>query len=336
MKFGFSLLILALLIVIPALGASLGGAPFWGIVIPYCALLIFLVGFTSRVLKWAKLPVPFRIPTSTGQQKSLDWIQHSPLDNPSTGLGVVGRMALEVLLFRSLFRNTKVELKEGPKLVYGSSKWLWAGALAFHYAFLIIFLRHFKYFVEPTPFWVVGMQNLDSFFQVGLPMLLATDAVIVAAISFLLLRRLLDARIRYISNASDYFPLLLILAIAATGILMRYFFKVDLVGVKKLAMGLFSLKPVVPEGIGAMFYIHMFLVSSLIAYFPFSKLMHLAGVFLSPTRNLANNNRMRRHLNPWNPQVKVHTYEEYEDEFRDVMKAAELPLDKEKQCPKAS
>jgi len=27
--------------------------------------------------------------------------------------------------------------------------------------------------------------------------------------------------------------------------------------------------------------------------------------------------------------VKLHTYEEYEDEFRDVMKAADMPLEKE-------
>ena len=73
---------------------------------------------------------------------------------------------------------------------------------------------------------------------------------------------------------------------------------------------------------------HLFLVSVLIAYFPFSKLMHMGGIFLSPTRNLANNSRMRRHVNPWNYDVKVHTYEEYEDEFRPVMMAAGLPVEK--------
>jgi hypothetical protein len=55
----------------------------------------------------------------------------------------------------------------------------------------------------------------------------------------------------------------------------------------------------------------------------------MGGVFLSPTRNLANNNRMKRHINPWNPEVKFHTYAEYEDEFRKVMKEAGMPLDKE-------
>ena len=94
-------------------------------------------------------------------------------------------------------------------------------------------------------------------------------------------------------------------------------------------MGLISLNPKIPEGVGVIFYIHLFLVSALFAYFPMSKLMHMAGVFLSPTRNLANNNRAVRHVNPWNYPVKVHTYAEYENDFRDKMKAAGLPVEKE-------
>jgi nitrate reductase gamma subunit len=70
-------------------------------------------------------------------------------------------------------------------------------------------------------------------------------------------------------------------------------------------------------------------VSTLFAYFPFSKLMHMAGVFLSPTRNLAANSREVRHVNPWNAPVPVHTYQEYEDEFRVRMREAGLPLEKE-------
>jgi nitrate reductase gamma subunit len=110
---------------------------------------------------------------------------------------------------------------------------------------------------------------------------------------------------------------------------MRYFDKVDIIKAKELAIGLFSFHPVVPEGIGILFFIHLFLVCSLIAYIPFSKLLHMPGIFLSPTRNLANNSRMKRHVNPWNRPVRVHTYEEYEDEFREKMKAAGLPVDKE-------
>jgi hypothetical protein len=70
------------------------------------------------------------------------------------------------------------------------------------------------------------------------------------------------------------------------------------------------------------------MVSVLLAYFPFSKLTHMAGVFMSPTRNMANNNRAVHHENPWNPEVKVHTYEEYEDELREKMVGAGIPVDK--------
>ena len=110
---------------------------------------------------------------------------------------------------------------------------------------------------------------------------------------------------------------------------MRYFTKVHIVGVKELAMGLVSFSPTIPEGVGSIFYIHLFLICVLFAYFPFSKLMHMGGVFLSPTRNLANNSRAVRHINPWNYPVHVHTYEEYENDFREKMKKAGLPVEKE-------
>ncbi|MBI5749766.1 MAG: menaquinol oxidoreductase, partial [Nitrospinae bacterium] len=75
--------------------------------------------------------------------------------------------------------------------------------------------------------------------------------------------------------------------------------------------------------------IHLFLVCTLFIYFPFSKLVHMAGVFMSPTRNLANNSRMQRYVNPWNYPVKIHTYSEYEEEFRGKMKKAGIPVEKE-------
>ena len=94
-------------------------------------------------------------------------------------------------------------------------------------------------------------------------------------------------------------------------------------------MGMLSFHPTVPQGVNVFFYVHLFFIAFLAAYFPLSKLMHLAGIFLSPTRNLKNVSRMERHENPWNYPVKVHTYDEYEDEFRGVMKEAGLPVEKE-------
>lgn len=319
-----------LLILLVFFGVGIANLHFlFGAIIPYIAVTLFLVGIVYRVIKWASSPVPFRIPTTSGQQKSLTWIKPNKLDNPSTMLQVIGRMALEVLLFRSLFKNTKVDLKKGPKLVYGSTQWLWLGGLAFHWSFLYVFIRHYRYFAEPIPGLILNMQSLDGFFQIGVPVLYASNMILVAALTYLFVRRILDTHVKYISLPSDFFPLLLLLGIAISGILMRHFYKVDVVEVKHLAMGLLSFKPVVSESIGIMFFIHLFLVSFLIGYFPFSKLLHMPGIFMSPTRNLANNNRVKRHGNPWDYPVKVHTYEEWEDEFREKMKAAGLPVVKE-------
>ncbi len=324
-----SLIAVLILVLLAWVGAGVAEGFLFGVILPYAAIATFLVGVIYRVVYWARSPVPFRIPTTCGQQKSLPWIRQNSLDNPDTGFKVILRMALEVLFFRSLFRNTKSEVKEGPKIVYTADKFLWAGSLAFHWSFLIIFIRHFKYFAEPVPQWVVTIQQLDGLFQVGLPIILLTDLVILGALTYLFFRRVVDPKLRYLSMPGDYFPLFLIMSIAVSGVCMRYFAKTDLTAIKALGTGLLSFSPVVPEGISVVFFIHLFLVSVLIAYFPFSKLVHFAGVFMSPTRNLANNNRMRRHVNPWDYPVKNHTYEEYEDEFRDVMKAAGLPVDKE-------
>ncbi len=317
------------IIFVALIGGSTPGLQYvFGVFLPYVAFAVFLAGFAYRVVNWGRSPVPFRIPTTAGQEYSLPWIKQSKIDNPSTLWGVLIRMALEILVFRSLFRNTKAELRSGH-IVFGPAKWLWLGALAFHWSFLIIAIRHVRLFVEPIPVVVQALDTVDGMLQIGAPALYITDLLLVVAVTYLFLRRLVVPRMRYISLPADYFPLLLIFAIATTGILMRYFIRVDIVGVKTILVGLSTFHPTIPEGIGAIFFIHLTLVAVLLAYFPFSKLMHLGGVFLSPTRNLANNNRMKRHVNPWNYPVKVHTYEAYENEFREQMKEAGIPVERE-------
>jgi nitrate reductase gamma subunit len=333
-----SLLAVFVLALIAYLGASIGPLQWlFGVVIPYLAVLVFIGGFVSRVMGWSKSAVPFRIPTTCGQQKSMPWIKQAKIDNPSTGFGVFIRMALEILTFRSLFRNTRMKLKAGPTLTYNLEIFLWVGALAFHYAFLTTVVRHFRFFLEPVPWCLQLLEKVDSFFRVeilydpiqfGLPGVYISGIILLVAVTYLFLRRLLIAKVRYISLASDFFPLFLIMGIAFTGILMRYFMKVDITAIKELTMGLVTFKWSIPAGISPLFFIHLFFVSVLLMYFPFSKLMHLGGVFLSPTRNLTANTREKRHINPWNYPVKVHTYQAYEDDFREKMIEAGLPVDK--------
>jgi len=198
-----------------------------------------------------------------------------------------------------------------------------------HWSFLIILIRHLRFFTNPVPGFVTFLEDADGFFEIGLPAMFLTSAVFLVAVSYLLYRRLTVPQVRYISLIGDYFPLFLLLGIGISGVLMRHFVKTDLTAVKQLALGLISFAPVVPENVSPLFFAHLFLVSVLLAYFPFSKLVHMAGVFLSPTRNLANNNRAVRHVNPWDYPVKVHTYAEYEDELREKMITAGIPVERQ-------
>lgn len=338
-KYMFSLVAVIVLFLLAYAGVEAAGLHvLFGVVIPYAAVAVFTVGFVWRIVNWSQSPVPFRIPTTCGQQKSLPWIKPAAIDNPATNGAVVIRMILEVLFFRSLFRNLKFHFNEGSRFSYIWEKWLWLGALAFHWAFLAVVIRHLRFFTEPVPFWVRWVEQLDSFFrvefmssvlQVGLPGIFLSGLVLLAAVIYLLLRRIVISQVNYVSLAADFFPLFLIIGIAVSGILMRYFMKQDIVGIKEFTMGVVTFHPSIPQNVGGIFYVHLFFVCVLLAYFPFSKLMHLGGIFMSPTRNLANNSREQRHVNPWNYPVKVHTYEEYEEEFREKMIEAGLPVEKE-------
>jgi nitrate reductase gamma subunit len=300
------------------------------IVIPYASLTIFVIGFIYRIVFWARSPVPFHIPTVCGQQKSLPWIKGSKIESPVSMWGVFGRMALEVLLFRSLFRNDRAELVGAKKAIYRTNLFLWLGGLIFHWSLLIILLRHVKLFFEPVPGFVTFLQSLDGLFQISSPALFVTDILIVISLCCLVFRRISNPQIRYISLFSDYLSLALIFGTVISGILMRHIYRVDLLEVKRFTLGILSFCPIAPKGMGAIFYVHLFLVCTLLAYFPFSKLMHMGGVFMSPTRNLKNNSRAHRHINSWSYPVKTHTYEEWENEFRDAIKEAGLPMESDK------
>jgi nitrate reductase gamma subunit len=324
----------------------------------YLAAAIFLAGVAWRVAVWAFTPEPFRIPTTSGQQKALEGIGYSRIEGPATRAGVVGRMLLETLLFRSLFRNTAPGRSDGstlcPPPVFFERKALWIGALAFHWSLLFIVVRHVRLFVEPVPWVVSAAAAVDGFFEIGLPAWYASDVVVVSALTYLLVRRLRDPLLRYLSLPADYLALATLLLVVGSGIGMRYIGRVDLVNVRTYTLGLAAFPvgagpwPVMqvanvpglapaPLVAGALakaavpanwwFVVHLLSVSFLLAILPFSKLMHAAGVWLSPTRNQANDTRRRRHVNPWNRPSAHHTYDEWEHEFRDKLEVAGLPLE---------
>ncbi|MEM1578899.1 MAG: sulfate reduction electron transfer complex DsrMKJOP subunit DsrM [Archaeoglobaceae archaeon] len=295
----------------------------FGVVIPYIAFAIFVAGVTYKFYYWAKSAVPLKIPTTSGQQKSLKFIKrtiYDRFDSPFTKWETVVRMILEIFAFRSLLKNTRYYL---DRLSQRDARWLWLFAILFHYCLLLVLIRHTKFFLEPVPSFVEMLSELEAFKGVFIPSLYISGLAIIAALFLLWLRRIFLSRERCLSLPGDHFALILLLSIVISGNVMRYFIKVDISAVKGLLLSLmaFDIAKAVEfaNAIEPMFYIHFALGSFLLAYFPFSKLMHAGGVFFSPTRNMPNNNRAERHVNPWNPPYKGITWEEYYEAYKDQL-----------------
>ena len=223
----------------------------------YAATLFLVLGLAYRIWQYATTPAPLKIPTTPA---------------PLTRGGAALRVLREVTIFQSLFK---------------ANKWIWLFGWVFHVALAAVLLRHLRYFLEPVPAVVALIQ----------PIGVIAGLVLVASLAALWGRRLVVARIRYISQPSDHLMLALIVAIGISGLVTKFVSRTDIVAVKAFFLGLiyFDWRPL--PGDPALL-VHLALVAALMIIFPFSKLLHAPGVFFSPTRNQADDSRERRHAPP--------------------------------------
>jgi nitrate reductase gamma subunit len=133
---------------------------------------------------------------------------------------------------------------------------LWLGEYVFHATFLLVCLRHLRYFLDPVPAWVGELQ---------LPGLIAGYALPVS-LAYILAVRFFSEREKY-SSPANVLLLGLILMISCIGVLMHAFFTPDLVDVKSFALGLVTLAPA-PVPAGLLFPLHLVLALALVALVP--------------------------------------------------------------------
>lgn len=192
---------------------------------------------------------------------------------PTTKSGVAVRVAREVTIFESLFKG---------------NKWTWILGILFHYGMLIALLRHLRYFTDPVWAWVGLIQWVGVY--AGFAML--------AGLAGLFIRRVFVDRVRYISSPSDYLILALLFMIGFSGMMMKYVSHTDIIAVKEFVRGVmtFHWSPI-PVDIPVM--VHFTLVIALMIIFPISKMIHAPGIFFSPTRNMVDNPREKRHVAKW-------------------------------------
>ena len=229
----------------------------------YLASLVFVAGLLYRVRVYIRTPAPLKIPTTP-----------APVN---TG-GVFLRMAREVVFFESLFK---------------ANLWTWGLGWLFHASLALVLIRHLRYFTEPVWGWVVFIQPFGMY--AGITLLLGAVG--------LWARRISVERIRYISTPSDHLMLALFMAIALSGLSMKFAVHTDVIAVKSFILGLMNFNwQVLPSSISL--YVHLLMVSVLLMIFPISKLLHAPGVFFSPSRNQSDNPREKRHIAAWAKQME--------------------------------
>jgi len=224
----------------------------------FLATAVFAGGLAYRIYDYARTPAPLKIPTTPA---------------PTTRRGVALRLAREIVLFESLFK---------------SSLWTWVFGWLFHAGLALVLIRHLRYFTEPVWGWVAFAQPFGIYAAFAM----------AAGLAGLWVRRFAVARVRFISTPSDHLMLALLLAIAVSGLAMKYAAHTDVVAVKAFFLGLMvaDWQPLPADGV---LYVHLALVALLMLIFPFSKLLHAPGLLFSPTRNQADNPREKRHLSAW-------------------------------------
>lgn len=220
----------------------------------YGAAAVFVAGLCQRLWVFMATPAPLHIPTTPA---------------PTTRAGVVVRLLHEAVFFRSLFH---------------SNKWIWLFGWAFHVALLVVLASHLRYFVEPVWAWLGLVHQIGSY--AGMAM--------VAALAALWARRFLVPRIAAVSGWSDHLAIALLIGIAASGLLMKFVARTDIVAVKAFSLGLvyFDWRPL---PLDFALIIHLTLVALLLIVFPFSKLLHGVALFINPTRSQPDNVRVKRY-----------------------------------------
>jgi nitrate reductase gamma subunit len=99
--------------------------------------------------------------------------------------------------------------------------------------------------------------------------------------------------------------LTLLVMIGVSGLTMKYVAPTDIIAVKAFFLGLlrFDIQPLPSD---PSLLLHLGLVVSLMIIFPFSKLIHVPGIFFSPSLSQTDDAREKRHLPTWAAKLDNH------------------------------
>lgn len=157
--------------------------------------------------------------------------------------------------------------------IFNTSKLLWAASWVFHISLFFVALRHLRFMFPSLPACLVFLQPVGVVAGYLLPL----------SLLYLIASRTVQKKDRYASSYNYIISGMLFL-ISSTGLVMRIFFRPDLISVKQFALGIFGLSPqALPDSYLFLFHFGMFIV--LLPYLP-------SHIIAAPFVNLEANRRM--------------------------------------------
>lgn len=229
------------------------------IIYAYISAVVFLIGTIYVLVKWI-----FNRKGPTGTYLGFPFLFTYP--------GQTTRWDAFVNILKRIFLFSSA--KHDKTLRYTS--------LAFHWSLWIVIAAHLDIVLSP---YITGAGVSEATLEITGAYLGGAFAFIMTVFgAYLLARRFYDSYMRRLSKLPDYFSIVLILAIGLAGIGMRVTLPADFAysAVTPFIYSLMSFSPInVPMQF--MFVLHLLLASTLLLYFPFSKLMHPYSFFTNPT-----------------------------------------------------
>jgi len=224
-----------------------------GVILPYVAMIVFVVGMGYRLLVWRKLASP---PMT---------LFPAPADDKANTANIIK----ETLFFKSLFKGDRT---------------LWILAWLFHAVLLLIFVGHFRVFLNVDAILLAIGMSEDNIHAMSSWAGGAAGVLILLMVALLLVRRMTVQRVREVTGTADYVALALIGIIIITGNMMRFgseHFDLALTRSYFAALATFSNANAMEALRNNVFLMHMGLAFVLIILVPFSKLLHFGGFFFT-------------------------------------------------------
>lgn len=229
------------------------------VIMPYLAVLALALGLGWRLWRWLSAPAALS----------------EVLTPASAGAGGAGGM----LLWHGAMM---------PRLAWARPR-LWLLVWPLHLCLLLLILSHLRLLPGPLARWLGPLAGPEPW----------AGWLLVALLTALLSWRLAGPVFALHSRWGDYLALLLLLAVAGSGLFLAQAANTDLIAVRAWARGLLLLAPAPPSAPGWALGLHLLLAWALLASLPFTRLAHGLAILLSPLLARGVDPRSAGAANPW-------------------------------------